>query len=48
MADIKHTSGIWYSNGDRLSATYSGLSTYKEEMNLITKNNGTVHHYKFN
>nr|DAF82590.1 MAG TPA: hypothetical protein [Caudoviricetes sp.] len=21
--------------------------TYKDKINLITKNNGTVHHYKF-
>lgn len=45
--NIKHTSGIWYSRGDSMSKTYSDLYTSKEEINLITKYNGTVHHYKF-
>ena len=46
MSNIKHQSGRWYSNGDSVSASYY-CNTYKEEINLITKNNGTVHHYKF-
>ena len=46
-ADIEHRSGRWYSDGDNVSTNYS-CNTYKEEINLITKNNGTVHHYKFN
>ena len=46
-ADIEHRSGRWYSDGDNVSANYT-YYTYKEEINLITKNNGTVHHYKFN
>lgn len=46
MADIEHRSGRWYSNGDNVSANYS-CNAYKEEINLITKNNGTVHHYAF-
>ena len=44
-SDIKHQSGRWYSDGDDVSANYT-CYTYKEEINLITKNNGTVHHYK--
>ena len=44
---IKHQSGRWYSDGDNVSTSYS-CNIYKEEINLITKNNGTVHHYKFN
>lgn len=46
-ADIIHQSGRWYSDGDNVSKNYS-CNAYKEEINLITKNNGTVHHYKFN
>lgn len=46
-ATIRHRSGIWYSDGDNVSTNYS-FYTYKEEINLITKNNETVHHYKFN
>ena len=46
-ADIEHRSGRWYSDGDNVSTSYS-CNIYKEEINLITKNNGTVHHYKFN
>ena len=44
-ADITHRSGRWYSDGDNVSINYT-CYTYKEEINLITKNNGTVHHYK--
>lgn len=47
MADIEHRSGRWYSDGDNVSANYT-CNAYKEEINLITKNNGTVHHYAFN
>ena len=46
-ADIIHQSGRWYSDGDNVSKNYS-CNVYKEEINLITKNNGTVHHYKLN
>ena len=46
-ADIEHRSGRWYSDGNNVSTSYS-CNIYKEEINLITKNNGTVHHYKFN
>lgn len=46
-ADIIHQSGRWYSDGDNVSKDYS-CNAYKEEINLITKNNGMVHHYKFN
>ena len=46
-ADIIHRSGRWYSDGDNVSTNYT-CYTYKEEINLITKNNGTVNHYKFN
>ena len=46
-AVIEHRSGRWYSYGDNVSTNYT-CYTYKEEINLITKNNGTVHHYKFN
>ena len=45
-ADITHRSGRWYSDGDNVSINYT-CYTYKEEINLITKNNGTVHHYNF-
>ena len=44
-ANITHRSGRWYSGGDNVSINYT-CYTYKEEINLITKNNGTVHHYK--
>ena len=43
---IKYQSGRWYSNGDSMNRN-STIYVYKEEINLITKNNGTVHHYKF-
>lgn len=46
-ADIIHQSGGWYSVGDNVSKNYS-CNAYKEEINLITKNNGMVHHYKLN
>ena len=45
-SDIKHQSGIWYSDGDKVNRNYTSYM-YKEEISLITKNNGTVHHYKF-
>ena len=41
---IKHQSGIWYSKGDRMNKNET-YYVYKEEINLITKNNGIVHHY---
>ena len=43
---IKHQSGSWYSSGDSMNRNET-VYVYKEEINLITKNNGTVHHYKF-
>ena len=43
-ANIIHQSGIWYSNGESISKYGSG-HTYIDEINLITKNNGTVYHY---
>ena len=43
---IKHQSGSWYSDGDSINRNGT-IYVYKEEINLITKNNGTVHHYKF-
>lgn len=46
-ANIRHRSGRWYSDGDNVSANYT-CNAYKEEINLITKNNGTVYHYAFN
>ena len=46
MADIRHRSGRWYSDGDNVSANYS-CNAYKDQINLITKNNGTVNHYRF-
>ena len=45
-ASIRHQSGRWYSCGDSVNPSYSKY-TYKEKINLITKNNGTVHHYEF-
>ena len=45
-ANIIHQSGIWYSNGERMNEQYS-CHTYIDEINLITKNNGTVYHYRF-
>ena len=45
QANIKHQSGIWYSCGSSMNK--DDLSyTYKENINLITKNNGTVNHYR--
>lgn len=44
---IKHQSGRWYSRGIIVD-TYEYYPTYNSEINLITKNNGTVHHYVFN
>lgn len=46
-SEIRHQSGRWYSCGNSVSISYSAYA-YKEEINLITKNNGIVHHYKFN
>ena len=43
---IRHHSEIWYSCGDRMN-TNESYYTYKDTINLITKNNGTVHLYKF-
>lgn len=42
--NITHQSGIWYSLGTRMEKNWAN-STHKNEINLITKNNGTVHHY---
>ena len=46
-AHIMHRSGIWYSCGDSMDKN-DYYYTIKSEINLITKNNGTIHHYKFN
>ena len=43
-AIINHRSGIWYSRGEEANKLYD-YYTYNHEINLITKNNGTVHHY---
>ncbi len=43
---IKHHSGIWYSGGDKMNTSETHY-TYKDRINLITKNNGIVHHYEF-
>ena len=47
-AQIMHLSGIWYSCGDSMDGKRDYYYALKNEVNLITKNNGTVHHYKFN
>lgn len=44
--NIKHQSGIWYSRGKEMNKR-EYHNTYKSQINLITKNNGTVHHYAF-
>lgn len=44
--NIKHQSGIWYSEGEEMNKR-DYHNTYKSQFNLITKNNGTVHHYAF-
>lgn len=46
LVPIRHQSGIWYSRGDEMNKK-GYYNTYKNEINLITKNNGTVHHYAF-
>lgn len=45
-AGIIHRSGRWYSDGDSMNINETKY-VYKEEVNLITKNNGTVHLYNF-
>ena len=42
---IKHQSGSWFCDGDEVSTGYTEY-IYKQEISLITKNNGTVHHYR--
>ena len=42
---IKHNSGSWYSCGDSMNKSQTYYA-YSSEINLITKNNGTVHHYR--
>ena len=42
---INHRSGKWYNNGEEKDETGADY-TYCSETNLITKNNGIVHHYK--
>ena len=44
--NIRHQSGIWYSRGEEMNKR-EYHNTYKSQINLITKNNGTVHHYAF-
>ena len=46
LTSIAHQSGRWYSNGVLMEVGYT-RDTYSEDINLITKNNGTVHHYSF-
>lgn len=41
---IKHQSGIWYSRGYSMNKN-EVYYIYKQEISLITKNNGIVHHY---
>ena len=43
---INHQSGMWYTCGNSVDQTYQYF-TYNSKINLITKNNGTVHHYDF-
>lgn len=47
QASIEHKSGIWYSCGTEMRIDWNYYA-YHNEVNLITKNNGTVHHYRFN
>lgn len=42
---IRHKSGRWYSAGDDMN-TGDSNRMYIGEINLVTKNNGMVHHYK--
>lgn len=44
--ELRHRSGIWYSNGKETAAS-DLYHMYKEEINLITKNNGIVYRYSF-
>lgn len=46
QASITHQSGKWYSRGSSMEIDWF-YYTYDSEINLITKNNGTVHHYSF-
>lgn len=46
QASITHKSGKWYSRGTSMKIDWF-YYTYDNEVNLITKNNGTVHHYSF-
>ena len=46
-AQIMHRSGIWYSCGYSMESKGDYYYALKNEVNLITKNNGTVHQYKF-
>lgn len=41
---IKHQSGIWFYEGDEVSAGYTSY-IYKENIKLITKYEGKVHYY---
>lgn len=41
---INHQSGMWYTSGNIVDQTYQQWS-YNTNINLITKNNGIVHHY---
>ena len=43
-ANITHQSGRWYSLGNSMEKNWAN-ATHKNEINLITKNNGTIHHY---
>ena len=43
-ASIRHQSGRWYSAGENMNK-YDSNTIYIGKINLVTKNNGIVHHY---
>lgn len=43
-ASIRHQSGRWYSAGENMNTSDSN-TMYIGKINLVTKNNGMVHHY---
>ena len=44
-ASIRHQSGRWYSDGENMNKNESN-TIYIGKINLVTKNNGIVHHYQ--
>ena len=40
----KHQSGIWYSNGESMNISETSIM-YPGKINIVTKNNGIIHHY---